>query len=54
MDPQANRFYIAPEISLTVGDFGEVAVRDAIISSTGRKMVAGKVSKDDARRFSAT
>jgi hypothetical protein len=52
MDSSPARYYIAPEVSLVLGDFGEVAVRDAIIASTGRKMVPGSVATDDAKRLS--
>lgn len=44
--------YIAPEISLEVREQGDVMVKDAVIASTGRERVFGKVSKDDARRLS--
>jgi hypothetical protein len=52
MDTRANSHYIAPEINLAFGDFDEVSVKDAVIASTGRKAVVGKVSKDDAARLS--
>jgi hypothetical protein len=52
MDTGPAPYYIAPVISLKVGDYEEVAVRDSIIASTGRKMVRGTVSKDDSRRIS--
>jgi hypothetical protein len=44
--------YIAPEITLEVLEAGDVIVKDAVISSTGRERVIGAVSKDDGRRLS--
>lgn len=39
---------------MTLGDPGEVTVRDAIIASTGRKFVRGSVAKNDAKRLPIT
>lgn len=44
--------YIAPEINLEIRDQNAVIVKDAVISSTGRDHVFGKVSGDDDRRLS--
>jgi hypothetical protein len=51
MDTAPAPAYIAPEISLQVGDRNDVFVKDAVIASTGRERVIGKVSKDDGRRL---
>lgn len=52
MDVTPNRYYIAPEIQAKIGEFGQVAVTDAIILSTDRKQVIGTLPKDDAQRLS--
>jgi hypothetical protein len=51
MDQRTNAHYIAPEITLTLRDYGEISVRDAIIASTGLKLVHGTVSKENASRI---
>jgi hypothetical protein len=52
IDPTPNRNYIAPSVELTLGEFGEVAVSDAIISASGRTKVFGEVVKDSTERLS--
>jgi hypothetical protein len=52
MDVPPDSYYIAQEIRLKLGDFGEVSVKDKIIASTDRNMVAGSVSKENATRIS--
>lgn len=52
MDTAPAPGYIAPEISLDIGDQNQVVVKDAVITSTGRQRVLGELSKDDGRRVS--
>lgn len=49
---RSNSQYIAPEISLTLLDYGEVSIKDSIIASTGKKVVLGTVSSKNSRRIS--
>jgi hypothetical protein len=51
LDPTSARYYIAPSVTLDLSEFDDVIVQDAIIVSTGRQKVIGKISKDDSARL---
>lgn len=52
MADDRNRYYVAKDITLKLRDFGKVEVRDAIIQSTGREKIFGKIDRDDSKRLS--
>lgn len=52
MTQRSNPNYVAPDVTLTLRDYGEVAVQDAVITATGRKMVQGTITREDTNRIS--
>jgi hypothetical protein len=54
LDQGPTKFYIAKSVDFDLDDSGRVKVVDAIIASTDRPSVFGKVAVDNARRLSVT
>lgn len=52
MTQRSNAHYIGSDIAVEFLDYGEVEVRDQIITSAGRKSALGTVSRESAQRLS--
>lgn len=49
---RSNSHYIAPEVTLNLLDYDEVAISDAVIASAGKKSIIGTVSSENSRKLS--
>lgn len=49
---RSNSYYLAPEITLSFHDYGEVSVRDSIVAEAGKKVVVGNVVRETAEKLS--
>jgi hypothetical protein len=51
---RSNSHYIAPDITLTILDYGEVTIMDPIIASAGKKMVVGSVASETSQKIAVS
>jgi hypothetical protein len=52
MTKRSNTHYIASDITLTLLEYQEVSVKDAIVAASGKKSVLGTVSRETSDRIS--